>query len=282
MLNNTSAINNWSQSLIRPFEGVSRMPSPVPIPTCVLSDRQIMNATTTTGDMAILFDPQKISPAQDQNVIYVLVRSTSTGDINFYSTLSAYGHIQSATGASYTSRTIGLTPTVVAYAQQYRVTSAGIRIRYLGTELNKSGQFRICRMFGKNQASANNFPTYSNVVEGQNTACVKVGSDSTSFWIPYNIDDFNFKSLSEETTTSAIVIYGAGLTIGAVFEIEYIINYEYIPTVAFNELLGSNAVSGPSTNSEVLSSILNSVSSVSTNSSYLPNMPRLSRLMEDL
>lgn len=282
MLNNASAINNWSQSLIRPFEGASRMPSPVPIPTCVLSDRQVINATTTTGDMAILFDPQKISNVQDQSVIYVLVRSTSTGDIDFYSTLSAYGHRQSATGANYTLRTIGLTPTVVSYAQQYRVTSAGIRIRYLGTELNRSGQFRICRTFGKNQASANNFPTYSNVVEGQNTTCVKVGSDSTSFWIPYNVDDFNFKSLSEESTTSAIVIYGAGLTTGAVFEIEYIINYEYIPLVAYNELLGSNAVSGPSTNSEVLSSILNSVSSVSTNSSYLPNMPRLSRLMDDL
>lgn len=282
MLNSTSAINNWSQSLIRPFEGVSRMPSPVSIPTCVLSDRQVINATTTTGDMAIIFDPQKISNIVDQSVIYVLVRSMATPDISFYSTLSAYGHIQSATGANYTSRISGPTPTVVTYAQQYRVTSAGIRIRYLGTELNRSGQFRICRMFGKNQATTNNFPTYSNVVEGQNTTCVKVGSDSTSFWIPYNVDDFNFKSLSEESTTSAIVIYGAGLTTGAVFEIEYIINYEYIPLIAYNELLGSNAVSGPSTNSEVLSSILNSVSSVSTNSSYLPNMPRLSRLMEDL
>jgi len=282
MLNNTSAINNWSQSLIRPFEGVSRMPSPVPIPTCVLSDRQVINATTSTGDMAILFDPQKISNLPDQSVIYVLVRSPATGDINFYPTLSAYGHTQSASGGNYTLRTIGPTPTVITYARQYRVTSAGIRIRYLGTELNKSGQFRICRMFGKDQATFSSFPTYSNVVEGQNTTCVKVGSDSTSFWIPYNIDDFNFKSLSEENTTSAIVIYGAGLTTGAVFEIEYIINYEYIPNITYNELLGSNAVSGPSTNTEVLSSILNSVSSVSTNSSYLPNMPRLSRLMEDL
>lgn len=282
MLNNASAINNWSQSLIRPFEGVSRMPSPVPIPTCVMSDRQVITATTTTGDMAILFDPQKISNIVSQSVIYVLVRSTATGDINFYSTLSAHGHMQSATGANYTLRITGPVPAVTSYAQQYRVTSAGIRIRYLGTELNRSGQFRICRMFGKDQASANNFPTYSNVVEGQNTACVKVGSDSTSFWIPYNVDDFNFKSLSEEITTSAIVIYGAGLPTGAVFEIEYIINYEYIPLIAYNELLGSNAVSGPSTNTEVLSSILNSVSSVSTNSSYLPNMPRLSRLMEDL
>lgn len=70
----------------------------------------------------------------------VLSRNTTLGSYSG-STWSAYAPFATGSNLATSFAYPGTTASVRAYSEQIRLTSAGFKIRYIGSELNKSGMF---------------------------------------------------------------------------------------------------------------------------------------------
>lgn len=75
------------------------------------------------------------------NSLAILARNTSLAS---YSSMNWSSHAVSSTPANYATNFVypGAVKTPVReYSEQVRVSSAGFKIRYIGSELNKAGMF---------------------------------------------------------------------------------------------------------------------------------------------
>ena len=244
MLNYDDAgVKKWAMSLANPWSGPARMPSPCPIQTCVYSDKIVNTIIVGSAQSFVFcFNPQILN-AGVANQVYAYARSNTTANEAFYQTLAWVNH---ATGlaANYATQqaTSGNVPNT--YSEQIKVTSAGVRFRYLGTELNRSGLIRMGRVYHKN--IYNSAPlTYNGVIEQMDSDVIPVGVDASFTWVPYDLSSFDFDSQGDDLTTSALIFYGTAIPVGTTIEYECVINYEYIPLPSYAELLGSNASPAP-------------------------------------
>lgn len=78
------------------------------------------------------------------------------------------------------------------------------------------------------------------------------------FWLPIDIEAFQFK-YPTDPETSVTILHGFGFPTGMVLNIQYIINYEYIPTIQYHELLASNAQLSPSSSEQQTASLVEKV-----------------------
>jgi len=248
MLNkDDEGVKRWAISLADPFRGPVRMPSPVPVKTCLYSDKIVNTVTmSTAGSFICMFVPNVA--ISSMGLLSIYARSAATTDETFYQSLTWSAH-GSGTPTNYSTKinTLGNVPNT--YSRQIKVTSAGIRMKYIGSELNRSGIIRGCRVYDQ-QTYAKLPLTYTTIAEAADSVVFSLDDDIMMSWLPYDINAFNFTTPDEDLTTSALIFYGSGLPVGASVEIEVCVNYEYIPLPAFHELLGSNASYAPSSNSE--------------------------------
>lgn len=254
MLNkDDEGVKRWAVSLADPFSGPARMPSPVPIKTCLYSDKIVNTVTmSSAGSFVCLFNPN--TATSNTGLLSIYARSAATANEAFYQTTQWHNHaIGTATNYSTQINTLGNVP--VTYSQQIKVTSAGIRMKYIGSELNRSGIIRGCRVYDKQTYTT--LPlTYAAIAEAADSVVFSLDDDIMMPWLPYDISAFNFTAPNEDYTTSAMIFYGSGLPVGATVEIEVCVNYEYIPLPAFHELLGSNASYAPSSDSQKNATII--------------------------
>jgi hypothetical protein len=256
MLNkDDEGVKQWAMSLADPFSGPVRMPSPVPVKTCLYSDKIVNTVViSSAGSFVCLFNPNTANTNTGMLCIYA--RSAATANESFYQSATWSSH-QPGTGlaGNYSTQIYTLGDVPVTYSQQIKVSSAGIRMRYIGSELNRSGVIRACRVYNK-QTILTNPLTYTTVAESADSVVFSLGDDVMMSWLPFDISAFNFTSPGEDPTTSSLIIYGSGLPAGAAVEVEVCVNYEYIPLPAFHELLGSNSSYAPSSNSEKNATII--------------------------
>jgi len=255
MLNYDDAgVKKWAESLANPWSGPARMPSPCPVSTCVYSDRIINTITVGSAQSFVFcFNPQVLNSGSASQV-YAFARSNATANEAFYQT-SAWAVHATGTSTNYATQqaTSGNVPNT--YSEQIKVTSAGVRFRYLGTELNRSGLIRMGRVYHKN--IYNSAPlTYNGVTEQMDSDVIPVGIDATFTWVPYDLSSFEFVSQGEDLTTSALIFYGTAIPVGTTIEYECVVNYEYIPSPSYSELLGSNASPAPVSDNHATSRII--------------------------
>lgn len=255
MLNYDDAgVKKWAESLANPWSGPARMPSPCPVSTCVYSDRIINTITVGSAQSFVAcFNPQVLNSGTASQV-YVFARSNATANEAFYQSLTWASH-NVGVAPNYSTQLASSGNVPNAYSEQIKVTSAGIRFRYIGTELNKSGLIRVGRIYHKNVHGS--LPlTYNGVCEQIDSDVVMVGDDSAYTWLPYDLSSFDFASSGEDLTTSALIFYGIAIPVGATIEFDCIVNYEYIPLPSYSELLGSNASPAPVSNDSLTSKVL--------------------------
>jgi len=255
MLNYDDAgVKKWAESLANPWSGPARMPSPCPVSTCVYSDRIINTITVGSAQSFVFcFNPQVLNSGSASQV-YAFARSNATANEAFYQT-SAWAVHATGTSTNYATQqaTSGNVPNT--YSEQIKVTSAGVRFRYFGTELNRSGLIRMGRVYHKN--IYNSAPlTYNGVTEQMDSDVIPVGIDATFTWVPYDLSSFEFVSQGEDLTTSALIFYGTAIPVGTTIEYECVVNYEYIPSPSYSELLGSNASPAPVSDNHATSRII--------------------------
>jgi len=254
MLNkDDEGVKRWAVSLADPFSGPARMPSPVPIKTCLYSDKIVNTVTmSSAGSFVCLFNPTITN--SNAGSLAIFARSAATTDETFYQSLAWSAH-GSGVVSNYSTKVSTLGNVPHTYSRQIKVASAGIRMKYIGSQLNRSGIVRGCRIYDK-QVILTVPLTYTAIAEAADSVVFSLDDDITMSWLPYDIDAFNFHTPDEDLTTSSLMFYGSGLPVGASVEIEVCVNYEYIPLPVFHELLGSNASYAPSSDSQKNAAII--------------------------
>lgn len=258
-------VKEWLHSMIKPFDGGKRMPNPVPIDSCLYSDKVVTQVTIGSGqDMVLMFNPQVLcqSTANSSKQLYILSRNTVLG--SDYTALSWTSHI-AGTGSNYATQlqypVTGSAAPIWTYSSQVRLSSAGLKIRYIGSELNRSGMFR----FGKTKQTtiaSNTVPSFSQFQELMDSESSLAHEGVYQFWLPIDIAAFEFQN-TDINDTSVFLLHGFGFPTGMVIDVECIINYEYIPTIQYHELLSSNAAPAPVASPTTVGKYVEHVSSVS-------------------
>lgn len=249
MLNQDNAgVKRWMAQLIDPSIGAQRMPSPVPVESCLYSEKTVISFQVgTSGEFAYTFGAR-----QDGMQMHASSRDVAA---------TAYGVItpdaRFALGVAnhtYNANTNFTGPS--SYSECIRLTGASIRARYIGRSDAAAGIIRTCTGLSKDfttETEAN----VSRIVDGMTNKVVSIPNVSYQTWYPHDISAFEFKQNTEFSGSEGTILYGIGygLTVGTTVEIEICVNYEYVPTLANQELLGSNAQYGPSVSNGILGTV---------------------------
>lgn len=255
MLNQDNAgVKKWMAQLVNPALGAQRMPSPVPIESCLYSEKTIISFQVgTSGEFSYTF-----GAATNGTRIQVNSRDTAAGA---YGTLTPDARFSlGLTNHTYNQYTNFTGPS--AYSECIRLVGASIKASYIGRSDASAGIIRTCSnisrdCFVETEASA------SRIVDGMTSKVVAVPGVSYQTWYPYDISAFEFKQFADFTVSESLALYGIGygLTAGTTVELELCVNYEYVPNLANQELLGSNAQYGPTVSNGMLGTVTKGIKS---------------------
>ena len=258
-------VKEWLHSMIKPFDGGKRMPNPVPINSCLYSDKALTQVTIGSGqDFVMLFNPQILSFSSQlaYKQVYIAARNVSLG--SDYTGLNWGSHVV-GTPANYATQYMYPANAAVSpiwtYSSQVRLSSAGVKVRYIGSELNRAGMFRFGNTKQVNISTAL-VPSPSQFNELMDSDAASAEEGVYQFWLPIDIAAFEFQN-TDVIDTSSFLLYGYGFPTGMVIDIEFVFNYEYIPTLQYHELLNSNSAPTPIASTSDIGKYVQHVSSVS-------------------
>jgi len=248
MLNQDNVgVKRWLTQLVDPSLGAQRMPSPVPVETCLYSTKEVYSfSVDSSGEFQYC-----LTPGNSGMMFFVSSRATSA---------PAYG-TQSHTGrdALVGNHTINTRYDLNApstYSECWRVVGASVCVKYIGRLDAASGIIRTCSSIN-HIGSGETELTIANIVDGLTAKAVKTPGVSYNTWYPHDLSAFDFTQGNEDQTSTQVNLhgYGYGFENSSKVEIELCVNYEYIPKVTHQELLGSNAQYGPVTSNGMLGTV---------------------------
>jgi len=161
-----------------------------------------MSTSSTTGFGFISFDPSN-AVVNNRSSIYV-------SDSSFLGTsVSTTGATGYTTNAEYADTSFGAT----AASTQYRIVAAGVRIRYIGTELNRGGQ--VVGLEDPTHSTLNGRVLTSFDLELE-SARMAVGRDwATVLYHPVVNEEYNFQNTFPPVNMTADLSYYMGLVVAA-------------------------------------------------------------------
>lgn len=238
----------WLAQLVDPSLGAQRMPSPVPVESCLYSEKSIISVIIgNSGEFAYIFQPMN-----DGMQLLSSSRNTAAGA---YGTTTPNARYAEGT-ANYTHNAQTNFTGPIGYTESYRITGASVKVAYIGRADAAAGVIRTCSGISKYSGTETE-ATASQIVDGMTSKVVQIPGVSYNTWYPHDISAFEFKQGSEQSSVESTNLYGMGygFTPNTAVEIEVCVNFEYVPTLVHQELLGSNARYGPVASNGMLGTI---------------------------
>lgn len=247
MLNQDNAgVKKWIAQLVDPSLGAARMPSMVPVETCLYSDSKLVSIVIgTSGEFNYCFDPSGTGNlwASSRDIAAPVYGSNSHDN----------RYVLGTTDHSYNDRVVHSGPSGNSEAK--RVVGACIKIRYIGRSDAAAGVIRTCTSISQ-QVAADIELNKSYVQDGMTSKVIYTPAVSINTWYPHDLSSFDFVHTAS-TSNEATCLHGIGygFTPGTAIEIESILNFEYVPNVSQMQLLGGGRAYGPTVSTGMLGSV---------------------------
>jgi hypothetical protein len=233
----------YYELVLNPFSGaLCRFPSPFPVPSTLLRDREVFQITTgAAGDFIGYFSPENMIKRSTTHRDYAFfAQNTASG--SYYQSLTYNGHLGAAAGnyATQLSQTAnGQYGTT--YFGSVRLVAAGLRIKYIGRAELLSGLITAAVIQSGDPMGLT--PLLSGGI-AESLYPVRVTPDEGLVlnWFPFDAGQANFipygsGNYNGDHAQQVFCIHGFGLPTGTVLDIEVVRVYEYIPKPGFHELL---------------------------------------------